>query len=148
MRDTRLVPSVFHFPSHHMTSGGYAKRVSPSAHARTLAYHTRSRSKWHLPHLTLDWIPPRSRSTCRACMRDTRLVPSVFHFPSHHMTSGGYTQTCQPLCTRPHTRLPHAIPLEMAPPTLNARLDPAVLAGRACVTPGLSQACFTSPATT
>ena len=96
MRDTRLVPSVFHFPNHHMTSGGYAKRVSPSAHARTLAYHTRSRSKWHLPHLTLDWIPPRSRSTCRACMRDTRLVPSVFHFPSHHMTSGGYAKRVSP----------------------------------------------------
>ena len=56
MRDTRLVPSVFHFPSHHMTSGEYAKRVSLSAHARTLTYHTRSRSNTHVSHLTLDWI--------------------------------------------------------------------------------------------
>ena len=59
MRDTRLVPSVFHFPSHHMTSGGYANRVSPSEHARTLNYHTRSRSKWHFLHVLVHGIQQR-----------------------------------------------------------------------------------------
>ena len=49
-------------------------------------------------------------------------------------------------CARPSTL--HAIPLKYAPLTLDARLDPAVLAGRAYMTPGLSRACFTSPATT
>ena len=56
MRDTRFASSVFHVPSHHMTPGGYAKRVGPSAHARTRAYYTRSRSKWSFLRATIHGI--------------------------------------------------------------------------------------------